>query len=175
VQVQQQVAVEDDEVPRQHRDREVEPAQAGDHVPQAIGSSEVGDDEQQAHDDRGDRKQLADDHDVMHQPIAVEVGGDDHHHATRRHADEEREVGDVQAPAHVIGHVRQDHAVHDLVRPGVGADERHRRQHRHPRVEEQVAVGRQHERPPEEPRIAHEVAAVLVLVDWQSGHVYASK
>jgi hypothetical protein len=45
VQVEQQVAVEHEHVPGEHRHRPVEAADAGDHVPEAVGPAEVDHDE----------------------------------------------------------------------------------------------------------------------------------
>ena len=98
VQVDQQVAVEHDHVPGEHRYREVEFTDAGYHVPDAIGATEVGDDEANAHKDRGDGQQLADDDDVVHVVVMIQIGGNHHHHASGGEADHEGEVGDVEPP-----------------------------------------------------------------------------
>jgi hypothetical protein len=104
VQVDQQVAVQDQHVPGQHRHRPVEAADAGQDVPQPIGPAHVDDDEADAHRDGRDGQELADDHDVVHVVVVVEVGRDDHHHRAGGQADAEGEVGDVEAPRDVVGH-----------------------------------------------------------------------
>ena len=66
----------------------------------------------------------------------------------------EREVGDVQPPAHVVRHVRPGHAVADLHRPGVRPDQRDGAEDEHPGVEHPPALGRLVQRQAEEPVVA---------------------
>jgi hypothetical protein len=114
-------------------------------VPEAIGPAKISDDEHDAHHDRGDSEQFADDHDVVHLPVVIDVSGDHHHHAARREPDEEGEVRDVESPRDVIGHCGHGHAVTDLHGPGIRADQRYGGEQRHPRVEKPATIGRQHQ------------------------------
>jgi hypothetical protein len=98
--VEQEVAGEDEHVPEHDRVRrgmeeDVEHAQRLPHVH---------DDEGHAHRHGGDGEELPEDDDPVELLVVVEVVGDDEHHGGCRHADEEGELADVQAPGHVPAH-----------------------------------------------------------------------
>ena len=114
------------------------------------GRAEIYQDAQRTHHNRGDGDGFADDHDLVHLFVIVEIGGNHHHDSAGRQADTEREVGDVQPPTDVVGHVGDDHAVGHLMSPCVRADERDRGQDDHPEIETQSAIGGLAEPPPEE-------------------------
>src|SRR5215471_10546277 len=76
VHVEEQVAIQDQDVPAQHRGREVELADAGDEVPEAVGPAEVNGHESQAHEDGSDGEQLAEDHEVVQLLVFVNVNRD---------------------------------------------------------------------------------------------------
>ncbi len=136
VHVQQQIAVQDKHVPGQHREREVE---AQEHVVEAVGTAQVHGHEQQAHDDRGDGQELAENHQIMHLAVLVDVGGNHQHHRGGGHAHQEREVGDVQAPRHLVGHARGRQALDQLLAVGMHAHQREDGQDAHPEVVAPVA------------------------------------
>ena len=52
----------------------------------------------------GDGQQLSEDDQVVQLAVAVDVDRDHQHHGGGRHADEEREVRDVETPRHLVGH-----------------------------------------------------------------------
>ena len=57
----------------------------------------------------------------MHLFVVIEVCWDDHHDAACCESDDECEVGDVESPGDVVGHVGCDHAVGELVGPCINA------------------------------------------------------
>src|SRR5262249_26447263 len=65
VHVEEQVAVQDEDVPAQHGGGEVELADAGDEVPEAVGPAQVDGDKREAHENCGDGEKLAEDHEVV--------------------------------------------------------------------------------------------------------------
>ena len=117
-----EVQVEHEHVPRQDRPREVQVAPRRDQVPEAIRPSEIHDDEEQAHDDGAHRQQLAVDDDLANRLPVVDVGRDHQDHGRGGDADEEREVPDVEAPADLIAHRGDRQSVRDLA--GVCEDAR---------------------------------------------------
>ena len=139
VHVQEQVAVEHDHVPTQHRRREIELPESGNKVPEPVGPAEVDRDKSQAHQDRRHGQQLPEDDQVVELLVVVDVDRDDHHHRRRGHADEEGEVGDINAPRDLIAHAGGDQAVHQLLGVGVEAEQADHRQNAHPRVVAPVA------------------------------------
>ena len=86
------------------RAREVEVAEGRNQVPEAVRAADIDDHEQQAHDDGADGQQFAVDDDLADRLPVVDVGRNDQHHGGRRHADQEREVADVETPAHLVAH-----------------------------------------------------------------------
>ena len=131
VQVQQQVTVERDHVPTEHRKREVEPQK---NVHEAIRPTEIDRHEQQTHDDRGHREQLAKNHQIVQIAIAVDIHGNHEHHRGGGHADQEREVRDVQPPRDLVGHPGQRESVDELPAIRVQPEQHKNRQHEHPGV-----------------------------------------
>ena len=119
IDVKQQVAVEDDDVPAQHRGGEIELPMPGNQMPEAVGPAEIHRDERQAHDDGRHREQLAEDDEVVELLVVVDVNRDHHHHGGGGHADEEGEVGDVNAPRNLVAHAGDDQAVRELFAVGV--------------------------------------------------------
>ena len=98
MQIEEQVAIQHDHIPREHREGEVEFPEPGNEVPETVGPAEIGGDEKEAHHDRRDGEQFTDDDHVVHVVVVVKIGRDDHHHAARGEADGEGEVRDVEAP-----------------------------------------------------------------------------
>ena len=117
-----EVAVEDEDVPAEHRTGEVEDADARNQVPEAVGAAEIHGDEGEAHQDGGDRKKLAEDDEVVEVLVLVDVDRDDEHHGRGRHADEEGEVGDVDAPRDLVAHAGDLEARDELLRVGIEPD-----------------------------------------------------
>ena len=134
IDVDGEIAVQHDDIPGEHGDGKVELPEAGHHVPEAVGPTEIAHDEHDAHDDGGDGEQLADDDDVVHLFVMIKVGRDDHHDATSGQADEEGEVCDVEAPGDVVAHGSEGHAIAHLDGPGVRADEEDGGEQRHPHI-----------------------------------------
>ncbi len=120
--VEQRVAAQHDDVPGQERRRPVEAADVRDHVPEPVRPSEIGDHEHDGHRDGGDRHALADEDDVLDVLAVKDIGRDHEQHGRRRDADEEREVGDVEAPRHLVAHAGHDETVRELLRVIPGAD-----------------------------------------------------
>ena len=98
VEIQKQVAIEHDHVPGEHGDRPVKLSNERHHVPEAVRPAEICDHEHQAHDNRSDGQQLADDDGVVHVLVMINIGGNDHHHTPGGETDEEGEVRDVESP-----------------------------------------------------------------------------
>src|SRR6266545_3382424 len=130
--VHEQVAVQDERVPGEERAREVGRPEERHDVEEPVGPPHVHEDEEQAHDERADREQLAEDHDLLDRLPVVDVRGDDEQDRRRGDADEEGEVADVEGPGDLVAHVRHDEAAAGLLRVGEGADEDGREEERDP-------------------------------------------
>src|SRR5271169_6847369 len=76
--VEQEVAVQHKDIPAQHGGRKVELADAGDQVPEPVGSSEIYRDEGQAHQDSRHGEQFPKDYQVMQLLVVVDIDGDHH-------------------------------------------------------------------------------------------------
>src|SRR4051812_2110778 len=63
--IQEQISVQDNHVPTQHRPGEVKLSNTRDEVPKPVRSAKVNCDEGQAHDDRGDGEQFAEDDKIV--------------------------------------------------------------------------------------------------------------
>ena len=74
----------------------------------------VHEDEEHAHGDRGDRQELAEDRDLAEGLEVVQVVGEDDHHRRGGDADQERELGDVEAPRHVAAEAGDAEAEREL-------------------------------------------------------------
>ena len=92
--IKQQIAGQDYEVPEHDRVRCGEKHD----VHYAHRLAHVHEDEQDAHRDRRDREELSHDHDLAELLEVVEIIGYYEHHGRGRHADQECELADVQAP-----------------------------------------------------------------------------
>ncbi len=115
-QVDGEIDVQHDGVPRHDRTRHVHVPNAREDVPEAVRTPHVHQDEEQAHHDRRDGEHLAEQRDFLDRLPVVDVGRDHQQHRGRGDADEEGEVADVEAPRHRIAHVRADQAALVLVR-----------------------------------------------------------
>jgi hypothetical protein len=105
--VHQEIEIEHNGIPAQDRAGKVDVAPRWNHVPETIGPTHVDQHEQQAHDDRAQRQQFAEDDNLANRLPVVDVGGDDKHHRRGGDANQEREVADVEPPAHLVPHRRQ--------------------------------------------------------------------
>ena len=155
--VEHQVPVQHDHVPRQHRVGPVE--QPDDRrqappfpwIPRAVGHHET-----EAHDQGGYRDPLRDEHRPAEVDVVQDVGRQHQDHRRGRHPHQEGHVGDVEAPAHVIVHPRDDEPVIGLVEVGVAADQHDRRQAAHPEMVAAVPGGHGAERVQQEgPKMPH--------------------
>jgi hypothetical protein len=99
-----------------HESMEIGEVEAEHHVVEAVGSPQVHHHEQERHDDRRDREEVGEDHQVAQLAVAVDVHGDHHRGGGGGHADQEREVGDVEPPGDLVGHPGHAHPVHELLR-----------------------------------------------------------
>ena len=151
--VEQEIAVQDEDIPTQHGGRKVELADAGDQVPEPVGPPEVHRDEGQAHEDGRHGEQFAEDHQVMQLLVVVDIDRDHHHHRRRRDADQEGEVGNIDAPRHLVAHAGDDQPVGKLPGVGVEAQQAEDRQHPHPGVIAPVPHKRQAAAAPQEDQI----------------------
>ena len=127
--VQDEVAAEREHVPEHHRPRR----RVAEHVQHARRLAHVHEDEGHAHHDRGDREELAEDRHAPERLVVVQVVRQHHHHGRRGHADEERELRDVEPPGDVAAHAGDAEAGAQLLRVGPGAEAGHRREGGHPR------------------------------------------
>ena len=139
VDVEQQVAVEHDDVPTQHGFGKIELPDAGDQMPETIRPPQVHGDKGQAHQDGRHRQEFSEDDQVMQVLVLVDINGNDHHDRRRRHADQEGEVGDIDAPGNFVAHPGDDQPVGKLPAIGVEAEQADDRQQAHPGVVTPVA------------------------------------
>ena len=116
--IDREVGVQHHRVPGQDGAGKVQVAQGRDEVPEALRVPDVDEHEEHAHDDGAHREQLAEDDDLADRLPVVDVGGDDEHHRCSRHSHQEREVADVEAPAHLVAHRGDDEPLREL--GGVG-------------------------------------------------------
>ena len=84
-------------------------------MPEAVGPAEVHRHEGQAHEDGRHGEQFAEDDQVVQLLVVVDVDRDHHHHRRRGDADQEGEVGDVDAPGDLVAHAGDDQAVGELL------------------------------------------------------------
>ena len=108
-------------------------------MPEPVGPAQVHRHEGEAHEDGRDGEQFAEDDQVVQLLVVVDVDRDDHHHRRGGHADEEGEIGDVDAPGNLVAHAGGDQAVHELLGVGVEAEQAEDGQHAHPEVVAPVA------------------------------------
>ncbi len=139
VDVEQEVAVEHNDVPTEHGFGKVELPDAGDQMPETIRPPQVNGHKGQAHQDGRHRQEFSEDDQVMQVLVLIDINGNDHHDGRRRHADQEGEVGDIDAPGNLVAHPGDDQAVGELPAIGVEAQQADHRQHAHPRVVTPVA------------------------------------
>ena len=116
--VYQEIEVEHQDVPRQHRAREIEMAHWRNQVPETVGPPDIDHHEHQAHHNGADGQQFPVEDDLPNGLPVVDVSGNNQHHGGGRHAHQEREVPDVEAPAHLVAHGGQGESVAHLV--GIG-------------------------------------------------------
>jgi len=153
--VEDEVHVQDDDVPGEDRAREVELAEVGQEVEAALGVAHVGDDEHERHDDGADREDLAEDRYVLDRAPVVDVGRDHEHDGRGGDADEEREVPDVEGPGDLVAHVRDAEPVADLLAPGEAAPDHEHEEEADPRVVETATL--HHETQARPDRQAHRI------------------
>src|SRR5262245_29444511 len=96
--VEHHIPVEHYDIPAHHRGREVKLSDRGNQMPEAVRTAEVHRDESAAYQNRRDREQLTEDHQVMQFFVVINIDRNDHHHGGGRHADQEGEVGNVDTP-----------------------------------------------------------------------------
>ena len=118
-----------------------------------VGTPEIDHHEEKTHDDRGDREQLAEDHEVVQFLVAVDVDRNHHHDGRRRHPDEEGEIGNVDSPGDLVAHARDDQAVDQLLAVGVQADQAHQAQSASPGIVAPIAHEGDAGATPQEPEI----------------------
>ena len=133
--VHQQVARQHDHVPGEHGPREIEFAEVRHQVPEAIRAPEIHRDEDQAHYHGGHGEQFAEEHHVVHVPVAVDVRRNNEHHRRGGQADEEGEVRNVDAPGNLIGHAGHAEATDHLLRDCPATHGRNHGPEEHPRIE----------------------------------------
>ena len=114
-QVQQHVAGYDDHVPGEHRARQVRGTYEGKHVEHALGVTEVDDDEQTAHDDRGHGQELTQDGYPSKGLVVVDIVGQYDHDARGRYADEIGKLSDVESPGYIPAHAGDAQSLKPLI------------------------------------------------------------
>jgi hypothetical protein len=67
-------------------------------------------------DHRGNGQPFADQHHGLDVVAMEDVRGDHQQHRGRGDTDQEREVGDVEAPGHLVAHARDHQSLADLAR-----------------------------------------------------------
>ena len=103
-QVQQHVADQHQGVPGQHRVGKIVDTDNGQHVPEPVGPSHMGEHEQDAHDDRRNCQHLAQHRHLMQGFMVVDVGGENDGHCPGGNADQENQIRQIQAVADLAGH-----------------------------------------------------------------------
>ncbi len=98
--VEEQIAVQHDHVPEQHGVR----GRMKQDVEGAHRLAEIGHDEHQAHDHRGDGQKLAEHRDPTEGLVVVKVVWQHQHDPAGGDADQEGELGDVHAPGDIAAH-----------------------------------------------------------------------
>ncbi len=155
-QVENQINVEDHHVPRKQRPGPIEDAEFGDEMPEAVGTADIHGHEQQAHADGRYGQQLAENGDLLDRFPVVDVRRNDQQHRRRRNADQEGEIGDVEAPGNLVPHGGHAQTVLQLVDVSDGADGHQGKQGEHPRVIGLASFGNQDQGPFEKvPDIFH--------------------
>ncbi|VTR70884.1 hypothetical protein DESC_870040 [Desulfosarcina cetonica] len=99
-QVEEQVAVEHDGIIKEN----AVGCRVNQHVEGAHGLPEVDQDEEQAHDDGGNRQKLTQNRDLAIGFVIMQVVRQHHHHASGGHTDQVGEVGNVKSPRDVATH-----------------------------------------------------------------------
>ncbi len=87
-------------------------------MPEAVRPADVDQHEEQTHDDGAHREEFPVDDDLPDRLPVIDVCGDDEHDRRRGDSHEEGEVADVEAPADLVPHGRDDEAGSHL--PGEG-------------------------------------------------------
>src|SRR5262245_4751289 len=116
--VENQVAIEDEDVPGQHGTRPVHHTDERHEVPQALRAADVDHDEANGHDKRGDGERFAHEYSSFEIDVVQHVRGHDEHHSGGGDADEESEVGDVESPTDLVVHAGDNQPITQL--NGVG-------------------------------------------------------
>ena len=127
-QIQRQVAIEDHHIPRQQGLRPVEVSEFRNQMPRSHGATHIDDDKTQTHEQRRHRDSFTDQYSLREIDVAQDVGGQDQHDRCRCQSDEKGEVGDIQSPADVVTHPRDDEAFSHLHRVAVATDQHENRQ-----------------------------------------------
>ena len=97
-----------------------------------MGWPKVHQDEEHAHDQRGDGQKLTQDGDLAVGLVVVQIVGQHHHHASGGHADQEGEVGDVKSPGDIPAHAGDAQAELQLLQVDQEADAGQAEQEDHP-------------------------------------------
>ena len=98
--VEQQIAPEHAHIPEQHGIG----CRVKEHVEAAQRLTEVGHDEHHTHQQRGNGEEFPEDRNPPERLIIVNVIGQYEHHPSRRDADQEGELGDVEPPGDIATH-----------------------------------------------------------------------
>jgi hypothetical protein len=116
--IQDQIPVEEDNVPGQNGIREVHGTHKREHVPKAIKPAEVRKDKEQGHCDGRGCKKLPEDDDLFNGSKMVDIGRDNKKDRGSRYAYEIREIGNIEAPYDLVPHVCRDEAHLNLLQVG---------------------------------------------------------
>ena len=108
-------------------------------MPEPIRPPQIHGDKGQAHQNRRDGEQFAEDNQVVQVLVLVNVNRDYEHDRGGGDADEKGEIGDVDAPGYLIGHVGHDEAVDKLLGIGVQTQQTNGKQRPRPEVIAPVA------------------------------------
>ena len=119
-------------------------------MPEAVGTSDVHRDKRQAHQDGGHRQQLSEDHQVVQFLVFIDVDRNHQHDRRGSHADEEGEVGDIDAPGDLICHAGDVQALDELLGVRIEAEQADREQRASPQVVAPVPLQRHPGAPPQE-------------------------
>src|SRR5579859_1801488 len=123
VNVEHEIAVEDDDIPTQHRGGEIKLAEAGNEVPEAVRPAQIHRDKGEAHENGCHGEQFAEDDEIVQVLVVINVNGYDHHDGGGGHAHEEGEIGNINAPGDFVAHAGDDEAMGKLLAVGVQSDQ----------------------------------------------------
>ena len=130
-------------------------------MPEPVWAAKIDYHTERTHNDGCNGHSFADDDDLVHLFVVVEICRDDHHYTPGGQANTERKVCDVKSPTYMIRHVRANHAADNLMGPSVGTHQSQCGQQSHPGVEDERAFRSQPQRACNETGIAEKYGRIV--------------